>query len=132
MKPTEKQYFDLINRYRELAREIEVLKSIQQDIKENLGLLLHSEQINEKIIKLNEEESWKCGYKTVEKSSVNYSLLMETIGSIKYKEIVSKNPSTFLEIRKAPKTKSTFSTTKPINDVDEKIKNIIPDGLILS
>ena len=135
MKPTEKQYIDLVNKYRDLSQQIKIIKTIQDDIKEELGVLLHSEQMNEKIIKLDNEEDWKCGFKTIEKSSTDYKLLMEVVGPIRYKEIVSKNPSTFLEIRKAAKdkTKSIFTTTKPVeDDIEEKIKPIIPDGMILS
>lgn len=131
-KNTEKTYIDLIDQYKDLTQKAKEIKELQDSIREKAAEMLHIDQVNEKIVQLDNGENWFCGYQTTTKTSTDLKLLLEYVGPSKYSEIVSQKPSTFISIRKAAKAKveSDLMYTKPVEE--DIIKPIVPNGIVLS
>ena len=123
-------YVRLIEQYREYKDQEDELKEKMEKIRGQAAVLLHEESINEKYIKLSDGERWKVGYQSSVRNVTDLKLLMEEVGPVKYDEIVTEKPSTFLTIRKSGKEKKEDLTKVKPNENNENSK--IPSGLVLS
>src|SRR6056297_3199375 len=102
----------LMTKYSEIKSKIDKLKKEQDDIREQIGYLLHQNNINEMIIMDEYGVEWKPQYQISKRKKVDYDLLLFEVGAEKYNDIVSENKITSLIIRKAPKKKKTEITAK--------------------
>jgi len=129
---SESEYVSLLTQYRDLKKKENEIKASQISLREKGAKLLHDDQINENIVTLEDGENWKCGYESKSTSKTDHKLLLEYVGSAKYKEIVTENDSVYLSMRKSAKGKvdTSLLNEKPIND--ELTIPSVPSGTILS
>jgi hypothetical protein len=124
----EEEYRKNIEAYANLYKQKKAIEAELDVIKETIAVKMHEDKVNEIVVTISDDESWKAAYQSSSRSSTDLKMLMEYVGPQRYAEIVTVNESTFLTIRKSgKKKKSSFVNTKPA----EEIMPVIPDGIIL-
>ena len=127
----EKKYRKEFDDYRIQSRQKKEIEDKLDKIKERVAAMLHEDKINTVSTNLDIGEQWTALYQPRVTNSTDLKLLMETVGSKKYSEIVTPKESTSLYIKKAGKEKkSSLTNEMPVNDPSAKLN--IPDGTILS
>lgn len=105
---------ELMELYTLFKTEFDETKEKLSLIKDEFAERLHSLNKESNIIPVN-DVNWKIAYQTTSRKKTNYIALLETVGNEEYNNIVTSKESTFLVIRKAPKTKKSKKTqTVPI------------------
>lgn len=123
---------ELVSRYSEVKQKIDKLNEERTEIRNELASILHSEDVNEKIIEDDYGTNWKVAYQKSSRRKVDYSLLLTELGEDKYDEIVESNEVVSFVVRKAPKTKVKKDITDvPPKEISKKSNGSqLPKGII--
>jgi len=104
---------------------MDALDDVKDTLRNAFAKLLHEMKQNELIVNDDYGKSWKIGYQTTTRKSVNYDMLSVLLSKEDFDNVVSENISTGLVIRSAPKKKDKSITQKAPVDIVEN-KNDIP------
>jgi len=103
---------ELVTKHAEIKAKIDKLTEEKNEVRGKLAEILHYEGVNDKIIEDDYGVEWQVAYQISSRKKVNYSLLLEEVGSNIYDEIVTSNETTSFVVKKAPKKKKPTNLTK--------------------
>jgi len=111
---------ELVTRHAEIKAKIDKLNEEKNEIRDELAEILHTDGVNDKIIEDEYGVEWKVAYQKSSRKTVDYSVLLEEVGSETYDDIVSSQEITSFVIKKAPKKKKSSGLTKKAPKKTEK------------
>jgi len=105
------KFTELLTHWGNLKAQETKLKKAQNDIREEIGKVMHRKKSIKETVLDDNETNWTVVYQTSNRRSVDYGILSETVSNEDFNEIVSTTEGTTLVIRKSKAKKKTKDVT---------------------